>query len=46
MKENNEEKQGKFRTPGTLVLVFIFLVVFIALYVANWVMLSGTWPVR
>ena len=46
MKENNEEKPGKLHTPGTLVLVFIFLAVFVALYVANWVMLSGTWAVR
>jgi|TARA_B100002003_G_C13853134_1_gene418056 hypothetical protein len=46
MKENNDGNKGKFQAPGTLVLVFIFLVFFVVLYCANWIMLSGTWGVR
>ncbi len=46
MKKTNEEKRSKFKAPGTLVIVFIFLAVFIALYVADWILLSGAWSVR
>ncbi len=33
------------RTPGTMVLVIIFLVVFILFYFSNWKTLSGVWQI-
>lgn len=36
----------KLEAPGTLVLVFIFLAWFIALYGAAWMNLSRSWPVN
>jgi len=40
-KEHRETK-----TPGTLVLIAIFFFVFVALYFANWLLLSEAWPIR
>jgi len=36
----------KLEAPGTLALVFIFLVFFVLLYFVNWMLLNGTWAVR
>ena len=41
-----KNKQGKYHAPGTLVIVFIFLLVFVALYFIDWALLSETWSVR
>lgn len=37
---------GEHRVPGTMVLVFVFLTVFIAVLLRNYVSLSSVWPVR
>ncbi len=43
-----EEKKhkGGIEAPGTLVLTFIFLLVFIALFFLNWKWLAATWNVN
>lgn len=41
-----EKEEHKIHAPGTLVLVFIFLAWFIALYVLQWALLASRWPVR
>lgn len=43
---NDEKEHGRFHAPGTLVLIAIFFVIFVALYFANWVLLSRAWPIR
>ncbi len=45
MKKTEKEHRG-IEAPGTLVLVGIFFVVFVALYFANWVLLTHAWPIR
>ncbi|GEM_PF-292694 len=42
----NGNKDSRLHAPGTLVLVFVFFVVFVSLYFANFVLLSRTWPVK
>ncbi|MBW2397517.1 MAG: hypothetical protein JRG95_25005, partial [Deltaproteobacteria bacterium] len=34
------------KTPGTLVLAFVFLVAFAVYYFANWMWLADVWEVR
>jgi cytochrome c oxidase subunit 1 len=42
-----EAKEHKgFEAPGTLVLTFIFLLVFLALFFLNWKWLAATWFVK
>lgn len=44
-----DKQQNEHRTieaPGTLVLIAIFFLVFVALYFANWILLSEAWPIR
>ncbi|MEK7847985.1 MAG: hypothetical protein AAB270_03580 [Chloroflexota bacterium] len=43
---HTEKEERKIQAPGTLVLVFIFLAWFIALYVLQWALLASRWPVR
>ena len=45
MDKNKNEHQG-IQAPGTLVLIAIFFLVFVALYFANWILLSEAWPIR
>ena len=50
----NEEPRGQtevgqvdeHKTPGTLVLVIVFLTAFAVYYFANWMWLSDLWEVR
>lgn len=42
---DEEKKSGKIAAPGTLVLVFIFLAWFAALYFLNWSVLSRLWSI-
>ncbi len=44
--KNVEKGRRGIQAPGTLVLVGIFFVVFVALYFANWVLLTHAWPIR
>jgi hypothetical protein len=41
-----EKGEPKIHAPGTLVIVFIFLAWFIALYVLQWSLLARGWPIR
>lgn len=45
MARRPQEKKSSFETPGTLVLVFIFLAWFLLLYILGWIALSGVWGV-
>jgi hypothetical protein len=47
-KEMAEMQSGReeIHTPGTLALVFIFLVWFVSFYFLAWWFLSQLWPVR
>lgn len=44
------EVEGKdfehVKTPGTIVLVIIFLLSFAVYYFANWAALTDLWPIR
>jgi hypothetical protein len=40
-----EEKHAGAQTPGTLVLVFVFLAAFVLYYFINWKLLSFVWRV-
>lgn len=40
------KKHSKYEAPGTLVLTFIFLIVFVALFFLNWKWLAATWYVK
>jgi hypothetical protein len=43
---HREDEEGKgFEAPGTLVLVFIFLIWFVLSFVVGWWSLSQVWPV-
>lgn len=46
MAQRQQEKKSRLETPGTMVIVFIFLAWFLLLYIVGWVALSGVWPVR
>jgi cytochrome c oxidase subunit 1 len=43
--ENAEEKVHNMGAPGTLILVFIFLAVFVLYYFTNWKILSFIWKI-
>lgn len=42
---HGNKTERKIQAPGTLVIVFIFLAWFIALYVLQWALLSRLWPI-
>ena len=42
----SEKPKRKIHAPGTLVIVFIFLAWFIALYIIQWSLLARGWPIR
>lgn len=42
----SEEEHGHPETPGTVVLVLIFLACFAIYYFANWLALADVWHVR
>ncbi|MEE8472170.1 MAG: hypothetical protein V3S82_03260 [Dehalococcoidia bacterium] len=46
MARGKKKEEEKIHAPGTLVIVFIFLAWFIALYVLQWALLAVNWPIR
>jgi cytochrome c oxidase subunit 1 len=45
-REESAPDEGESRTPGTMVLVLVFLLSFAVYYFANWLWLSDVWHVR
>lgn len=41
-----QKEESKMQAPGTLVLAFIFLAWFIALYLLQVALIAGRWPIR
>ena len=39
------EAEPEHKTPGTLVLVFVFLAAFVTYYFVNWKLLTALWQI-
>ncbi len=46
IRDESKHEEGDHKTPGTLVLVLIFLACFALYYFANWKALADVWHVR
>jgi cytochrome c oxidase subunit 1 len=43
--EPSAEHRGRFSSPGTMILVVVFLVAFVVYYFVNWNLLSFLWRI-
>ncbi len=46
IRDEHKPEEGEHKTPGTMVLVLIFLACFALYYFANWKALAEVWHVR